>query len=139
MTLAEVEALMNRAGGACMRLYQRKDGTILTADCAVGAKRRRRKQKIAGLGLSAMAALGYAASAATSVTMGEVEFTPDDSETVMGLVSPYPVEDVVDPMQGMDDELEVIMGEMVAEEPELVIAEGEDEEGIQKSYTKKSE
>ena len=129
MTLAEVEELMNRAGGACMRLYQRKDGTILTADCAVGAKRRRRKQNIAGLGLSALAALGYAGAAAIMPVLGEVEVAHDDSYEVMGLVSPeYVLDDHSEIAQDIEDELDVIMGEAVAIEPELMIAEGEDVE-----------
>ena len=58
MTLAEVEALVNSPSGACMKLYQRKDGTILTKDCSLGFRKKRRKQKVVGLSLAALAGIG---------------------------------------------------------------------------------
>jgi hypothetical protein len=56
MTRAEAEALLaSRTGRLCARYYRRVDGTILTADCPVGVRRRRRQ-------VIATAALGGAAS-----------------------------------------------------------------------------
>lgn len=45
MTSLEVEEfLLDSANGeACIRLYEREDGTVLTADCPVGVSRRRRR------------------------------------------------------------------------------------------------
>ena len=40
MTMSEVEELMRSPSGRlCARLYQRKDGTVLTADCPVGLRK----------------------------------------------------------------------------------------------------
>jgi hypothetical protein len=64
LTSAEVEALVRaKEGRLCARLYRRRDGRMLTADCPVGAKRRRNLAALvaAGLGLvmaSASGALG---------------------------------------------------------------------------------
>ena len=39
----EAERLVTeREGGVCVRFYRRADGTVLTADCPVGVRRRRR-------------------------------------------------------------------------------------------------
>jgi hypothetical protein len=39
LTASEVESLIQRTEGQfCARLYRRRDGTVLTADCPVGAK-----------------------------------------------------------------------------------------------------
>lgn len=41
MSRADAEVLVReRSGGICVRLYQREDGTVLTTDCPVGARRR---------------------------------------------------------------------------------------------------
>ena len=61
MTRAEAEGLLaSRTGRMCARYYQRADGTILTADCPVGVRRRRRQ-------VLAIAAVGGAASLAALV------------------------------------------------------------------------
>jgi hypothetical protein len=42
MTRDEIHALVGAPGSApCVRLYQRADGTLMTADCPIGARRRR--------------------------------------------------------------------------------------------------
>jgi hypothetical protein len=62
LTSAEAVALIERTGGnLCGRLYRRRDGTLITADCPVGARRSRRRRRllagaIAGLGLLAAGA-----------------------------------------------------------------------------------
>nr|MDQ3035642.1 hypothetical protein [Myxococcota bacterium] len=44
MTGDEAEALLREHGASmCARFYRRADGTVLTADCSVGAARRRRR------------------------------------------------------------------------------------------------
>ena len=61
MTRAEAEGLLAaRTGRMCARYYRRADGTILTADCPVGVRRRRRQ-------VLAIAAVGGAASLAALV------------------------------------------------------------------------
>jgi hypothetical protein len=47
MTRADAEALVReREGRLCVRFYRRQDGTVLTADCPVGAQRRRVRQRL---------------------------------------------------------------------------------------------
>jgi hypothetical protein len=66
LTSAEVEALVRAKGGQlCARIYRRRDRRMLTADCPVGQRAKRRRNLVAlmaaGLGLvmaSASGALG---------------------------------------------------------------------------------
>ncbi len=64
MTTAEAEELLRTKGTeACLRIFRRFDGTILTADCPVGVakkKRARRRNVVAGV-LAATAAAAVAA------------------------------------------------------------------------------
>src|SRR3954469_9534480 len=47
MTRLEAEALVGKKDGRmCVRLYQRQDGTVITADCPVGVRRERLRQRI---------------------------------------------------------------------------------------------
>lgn len=85
MTREEAEALvLEKAGELCARYYQRKDGTILLADCTVGVAQKRKRRVIA-----AGAAMLLAGGGATAwwmkhkqpqYTMGSVGF--DDTENV---------------------------------------------------------
>ena len=76
MPREEAEAfLVEREGTVCVRLYKRADGTVLTADCPVGVrKRRRRRVAVATLGGGLMAAAASMVSASPAVgaraTMG---------------------------------------------------------------------
>lgn len=57
----EAEAFMaaRLAGDVCVRFYQRADGTVLTADCPVGVRRRRVRRVVAAVvGTGAMAVAG---------------------------------------------------------------------------------
>jgi hypothetical protein len=85
MTREDAEALvLEKAGDLCARYYQRKDGTILLADCTVGVAQKRKRRVIA-----AGAAMLLAGGGATAwwmkhkqpqYTMGSVGF--DDTENV---------------------------------------------------------
>jgi hypothetical protein len=85
MTREDAEALiLEKAGELCARYYQRKDGTILLADCTVGIAQKRKRRVIA-----AGAAMLLAGGGATAwwmkhkqpeYTMGSVGF--DDTENV---------------------------------------------------------
>ncbi|HVV84397.1 MAG TPA: hypothetical protein VHE35_15120 [Kofleriaceae bacterium] len=89
MTRDEAEALIvEKAGKLCARYFQRADGTILLADCAVGVKRRRRRRLVAAGTAALLAASGglYAMRGAAKVAvpdgqtgspaiMGDVEVT----------------------------------------------------------------
>jgi hypothetical protein len=65
MTRAEAEDLLAQRGiTACVRFFRRADGTVMTSDCPVGAKKQRRAVAIAaGVLASAAAGAGIAASA----------------------------------------------------------------------------
>jgi hypothetical protein len=107
MTRDEAEALIaqseGQAEGLCLRFYRRKDGTILTADCPVG-RRRRRVTRVAAAALAfgggALALHAYE----RSCTMGEMVAQPPADPTVAE----------VDPSQMMSelDEGDDVMGEV---------------------------
>jgi hypothetical protein len=69
MTREEAEALLARnessQGQVCVRLYKRKDGTVLTADCPVGVRKKRVRRILAataltlGAGTTLTAAAGF--------------------------------------------------------------------------------
>lgn len=62
MTADEAESLLQGRAGAetCVRFYRRHDGTVLTADCPVGVRKKRRKLAV----LSAFGAGALVAAAA---------------------------------------------------------------------------
>jgi hypothetical protein len=74
MTRDEAYGLLreNTGGSVCMRLYKRADGTVLTADCPDGAKKKRvrRLAMVAG-GVAATAAAAFVGFRSTAV-MGEM-------------------------------------------------------------------
>ena len=86
----EAETFMReRTADVCVRLYKRADGTVLTSDCPVGVKRkRRRKMAIAAVGGGLLAA-GVFSQMATSrsresdTVMGKLEV----EETTMGVTA----------------------------------------------------
>ena len=72
MTSADAESLLraNVSGELCIRFYRRADGTVMTVDCPVGVRTKRRKQLVfaaAGAGALAMTA---ATAALTTATQG---------------------------------------------------------------------
>jgi hypothetical protein len=76
MTSAEAEALLRaKSTDACLRIFRRFDGTVLTADCPVGVekkKRARRRNVVVGA-LAATAAAATAAAATAAVAMRQLE------------------------------------------------------------------
>lgn len=90
MTREEAEALIiERNGDLCVRYYQRHDGTILLADCTIGAQHKRRQRRIAA-GAAALVAGGLAAAGAMAnhVTMGEM--ARPEAQVVQGGLGPPP-------------------------------------------------
>lgn len=75
MTRDEAYAFLreNAGGTVCMRLYRRADGTVMTADCPVGQKKKqvRRLALVAG-GIAATVAAGSFITLRASSTMGEI-------------------------------------------------------------------
>ncbi len=63
MTRDEAQSLLAKTEGEmCVRLYKRKDGTVMTADCPVGVKKKRVRRVVA----LAVAAFGAAGAVATA-------------------------------------------------------------------------
>lgn len=119
MTTDQVEELLADAGEKkCGRFYQRKDGTLVTADCSVGLRRKRRKQAALGVGAGVLSVLGVAiggsadAPPPTAVDPDSPTHIVEPHHVIMGDIE-Y-VEPAVEPEPYVE-----IMGEMAIEpEPE---------------------
>jgi hypothetical protein len=92
MARDDAERLLQERVGKdlCVRFYQRADGTVLTEDCPVGVKKKRRKKialAVAGAGAMAFAATsmltrgGPCATTGMMVVQGEM---PVEPESTMG-------------------------------------------------------
>lgn len=95
-----------RGGGMCVRLYRRADGTVLTADCPDGARRKKRRLALFGAVGGGLMAAGAAVAElfGASHTMGAVPSAPLTGGAVMGEapaprpeVPPAPVPTATDP------------------------------------------
>ena len=98
MTRDEAEALLiERNGDLCVRYYQRADGTILLADCAVGVRKRSRRRRTtaaaAALITGGVLAAMHVASRGVVMgkmaphegyIMGEVAAAPGDIDSAAG-------------------------------------------------------
>ncbi len=88
--------LQERVGGElCVRFYQRTDGTILTEDCPVGVRKKRRKKialAVAGAGAMAFGAVSMLTRTECRHTMGEMtvqgQLPEPEVRTVQGKPSP---------------------------------------------------
>jgi hypothetical protein len=111
MTSAEAEALLVEHGEKlCVRLYRRKDGTVLTADCPVGVRKKRVRRVVAlvaGAGAMAGGAMSLFARQGR-VTMGDVAMTQDPP--TMGVMVPVPPTATAEPAPA-------VMGSAVVEAP----------------------
>jgi hypothetical protein len=80
--------LAEREGSICVRLYRRADGTVITADCPVGVRKKR--VRLALFGAAGAGALTAAAAwSATTVVMGKMPMHPPQS-VAMGAVPMSP-------------------------------------------------
>jgi hypothetical protein len=97
MTEVQAAHFVQTEKTACVRFYQRKDGTILTQDCPVGIKIRKRKNRFAaalaaGVGLAGAMAIATAAMRARPPAPNCVlrsNLEPPMPE-VMGSIAPEP-------------------------------------------------
>ncbi|MBP7860658.1 hypothetical protein KA183_03170 [bacterium] len=61
MTRAEATELLKSKGDVCLRLYRRKDGTVMTKDCPVGVNAAQQfKRRVIGFAAAAFAIIGGA-------------------------------------------------------------------------------
>jgi hypothetical protein len=115
MTRAEAEALLATRGiKPCVRFYRRADGTILTADCAPGARRSRRLAVVA----AGTAMLSSPAAMAEPPAVPVAEDTP-----AVPVAEDTPVDPAADPAAAQiadpaSSGLEVTMGEIVEPSPQ---------------------
>lgn len=82
LTTEQAESLIREKNGdLCVRYYKRKDGTVMTADCGVGAKKRERRRTIAASAV-AMSLFGAGMSNTVVEHFAVPEF--DDNDFMMG-------------------------------------------------------
>jgi hypothetical protein len=117
MTEAEAQdVIAENEGHLCVRLYKRKDGTVLTQDCEVGV-RRKRVTKIAA------AALAFGGAAAAFASMSPAAAFEGDTRgrrvtrghTGAGQINPTPVEPSkgwFERVFGEEEKPEVLMGDI---------------------------
>lgn len=133
MTREQGERLViERNGDLCARYYQRADGTILTADCAIGAHGRRRNRVAAAAGI-AMALIGGGAAAGHHLaTTGPVPEAPPelvlDSEPTPIKVTEVESKSIVDEVKAITDTLDaeqmhLVMGRISSVEREQTLLE----------------
>jgi hypothetical protein len=82
MTREQAEELIaEKEGNLCARFYRRADGTILTADCPVGVRKKRvRRLALVGVGAGALAAASAFALTRThgaAIAQGDIAQPPD--------------------------------------------------------------
>lgn len=91
LTAAQAESLLRDRGEAmCVRFYRRGDGTVMTSDCPVGARRARVRSAVIAVAAAAVAvpAIGAAFMHLSEPVMGELAIeTPPPDVAVMGLVA----------------------------------------------------
>ncbi len=127
MSADEAEQLIVASEGrACLRLYRRKDGTVITSDCPVGLAERAYKQ--ARRAVLASVALIVTMSAGVLGVFSKPTCANDSgaSEVVMGKMmapDPAPARDVQpllgEPVFVPEPEGEVIMGDVALPEPRM--------------------
>ncbi|MEZ6189354.1 MAG: hypothetical protein R3F62_30675 [Planctomycetota bacterium] len=115
MSEGEAQTLVQETEGRlCVRLYKRRDGTLITQDCPVGLRAilRRRLSWLAGLAASLLATVG-------GVLLGaRGQSSPPSHPPVIAMGAPRPlpvVEPVVEPV--IEVEPEMMMGEIMVPEP----------------------
>lgn len=101
MTRDEAEAFVRERVGACVRLYRRVDGTVMTADCPTGVRKRRRRR-------AALAAAGAGALAASAIAGGNRHVSMKVERAAVRAAEPLE----------LDSRLTMLQGAMVLDESE---------------------
>ena len=99
MTADEAEDLLReRGGGLCVRFFRRPDGTVLTSDCPVGARTKRRRRMV----VTAVAVVAGAVGAVWALVPRDSPPPPPPEAHMMGAVevAPTPPEPELEPFQG---------------------------------------
>ena len=91
LTTLEASELLRRDPTACIRYYQRPDGTVLTTDCPVGTRKRRRR-RLAVLTATGLASVVALASAGAFSRAPIAFFTVDQLAAARRVSGPIRVE-----------------------------------------------
>lgn len=123
-------------GDICVRLYKRADGTVLTEDCPVGMKRKRRRKLAFGVASAAALTAAAVTSAlrastvtkcnTTTVAMGgPMAIDPTPIATAMGSVAPIvPVAPTVAPADSAGPDGRHMMGGPMVPKPPVHVKMG---------------
>jgi hypothetical protein len=111
MSREQAERLViERNGDLCARYYQRADGTILTADCAVGAHGRGRNRVAAAAGLAVALIGGGAVAGHQLATSGPVPEAPPEmvleSDTMQIKMTEVESQPILEEVKAITDKLE---------------------------------
>jgi hypothetical protein len=121
MSRAQAERLIiERNGDLCARYYQRKDGTVLLADCSVGIKQKRKSRVIAAGAAALLAGTGGTAGYLKLRHPEKLAVTIDRSQDFrMGTAAVEPPLPDVQPLPELDPPPDVheIKGQMIAMPP----------------------
>lgn len=99
LSRSEAEALLvSREGAICVRLFRRVDGTVLTADCPVGARRKRVRLTV----ISAAGAGALIAAAVTGLRAYTCSMEDERGSVVMGDMAPPPESYVDQPLMAAE-------------------------------------
>ena len=95
MTQSEAEGLLRKhEGRLCVRYYQRRDGTVLTRDCPIGAQAVRmaliRRSAVAASLFAMLFSAMAAVTLSGSHTTGDVEFAPASAPIISVTHTPTP-------------------------------------------------
>ena len=83
--------LLEMEDEVCMRIYRRRDGTVLTADCKGGTARvRARRGLAAGLAAGALGAAGFFSAPATAEMSSPAPIPQEDHRLMMGEIEMSP-------------------------------------------------
>jgi len=109
----------------CVRFYQRADGTLLTSDCSVGKKRKRKKQVVSVFGAAAVSAsafgLSMGAQSSTTAPAALVEpatVVPPDIDEGLIMGEEVFIDDTVAPTP--PEPMEMIQGGLVESPIEML-------------------
>ena len=112
--------IIEKNGDLCARYYQRKDGTILLADCSVGIKQKRKTRVIAAGAAALLAGTGGAAGYLKLRHHEKAVVTVDRSQDVMAggiCVDPPPPPPNIQPPPPPPPDVHEMKGQMIAIDP----------------------
>jgi len=73
MSSSQIEELLASQADVCGRFFQRADGTVMTSDCSIGSRRRRRRNLVLGVSAGALSVLGLGLADSAPPPMSEAQ------------------------------------------------------------------